>query len=342
MSTELGRIRNHSIEFIRGILVVGVCLFHFSYGTLSLTDHNWLSEFAVKNPFRYNLFFLISGFMIPYSLHLNHYDLKKFGWFLLKRWIRLAPAAYLAMLGMILLQLVSFSSKGRYINGVPFPGFNANAILGNLFINVDLFDGLWYNNTLFVLQIEFTFYIFIGIIFNFLIKEKLKAIIILIILNTVSLIVEYYSPQGFSFLSLIPYFSIGIILFEYYINRFDITETVLISAFTLLCCIYMYGWVNALAVLVTLIICASTTKIYIRPVNFLGKISYSIFLTHIFFALGLDGLYKLFFPVPEIAWQRTFWLFVIMSLVISFAYIFYRFVEEPLFRVSRRIDLSRK
>jgi len=70
------------------------------------------------------------------------------------------------MVGMIILQLTSKGINGRFINGINFPGFSISAILGNILFYVNWFDTAWYNNTLDVLEIQFTYYISIGVIFT--------------------------------------------------------------------------------------------------------------------------------------------------------------------------------
>jgi len=68
---QLQEERNHTIDFIRGVLAINICVFHFVFRTIYITDGNLLAELSVLNPFRYNLFFLISGFMIPMALSIN-------------------------------------------------------------------------------------------------------------------------------------------------------------------------------------------------------------------------------------------------------------------------------
>src|SRR5687767_261846 len=182
--------RNLTVDFIRGILAVNICLFHFAYGTLSLTDGNLLAKFSVWNPFRYHLFFLLSGFTIPYMMNKHGYTIDRFGKFIFRRWTRLAPAAYVAVAAMVLLQLASIAVKGRPVNGIPFPGLQWNDIAGNLLLHPTFFDSGFYYNIIQALQVEFEFYLLIALVFGFINKNKSLFLIFLLAALCIAYVAE--------------------------------------------------------------------------------------------------------------------------------------------------------
>jgi peptidoglycan/LPS O-acetylase OafA/YrhL len=83
------------IDVLRGLAALAVCCFHFS-------DDNYLSTNLFQSAFRYSnygvdVFFVISGFVIPLALHRSGYGFENIGEFLLKRWRRLYPAFVAAL-----------------------------------------------------------------------------------------------------------------------------------------------------------------------------------------------------------------------------------------------------
>ena len=77
--------RIQTIGFLRGVAVLAVCCCHFSKailnGTVLSQLFNWLLE---NGKYGVEIFFVISGFVIPYSLHRAGYGLKQYFKFLYK------------------------------------------------------------------------------------------------------------------------------------------------------------------------------------------------------------------------------------------------------------------
>lgn len=107
--------RNSTVDFVRGVTAISICLFHFAYGTISLTDGNFFAKALIWTPFRWHIFFLLSGFVIPGVMDKKRYAIKHAGKFLARRFVRIGPAAYVSMVLMIGLQLSCI-----YIKGPPY------------------------------------------------------------------------------------------------------------------------------------------------------------------------------------------------------------------------------
>jgi len=88
------------VDALRGLAALAVCWFHVTIGTANLNNgivrssgtYGWLGV---------ELFFVISGFIIPYSLQRSGYKLKNYPVFLLKRITRLDPP-YLASIVLVI------------------------------------------------------------------------------------------------------------------------------------------------------------------------------------------------------------------------------------------------
>src|SRR5229473_3266591 len=99
MTYSRGRVT--TVDALRGIASLSVAWFHFTHG-----NPTFLSEGVLKSSGEYgwagvHMFFVISGFVIPYALYKAQYSSRQFGRFLAKRIIRLDPP-YFADIGLIL------------------------------------------------------------------------------------------------------------------------------------------------------------------------------------------------------------------------------------------------
>src|SRR5215510_4747208 len=83
--------RNQTIDALRATAALWVCLFHFTVGT-GIGAHGYLGV---------TIFFVISGFIVPYSMMRGGYTIAAWPRFMLRRLVRLEPP-YLASIGLIL------------------------------------------------------------------------------------------------------------------------------------------------------------------------------------------------------------------------------------------------
>src|SRR5580658_10222082 len=96
------------VEALRALASVSVALFHFcnqlsSTGAHLVTRYGWLGV---------DVFFVISGFVIPLSLHGRDYELRDFPSFMLRRLVRLEPAYLISIAVVIALWYVSSAAPG--------------------------------------------------------------------------------------------------------------------------------------------------------------------------------------------------------------------------------------
>ena len=112
--------RIETVDMLRGFAALAVCWFH-------LTDTNAIAGSGVlEKSGRYGwlgveIFFVISGFIIPYALHRSSYTLRHFGRFLLKRITRLDPPYIVSIVIAIILLIdfaKSFGKDGAYAIGL--------------------------------------------------------------------------------------------------------------------------------------------------------------------------------------------------------------------------------
>ncbi len=76
--------RLYTVEALRGLAALAVAWSHFSW-----TNPHWVVSLGGLGAHGVDVFFVISGFIIPYSLHTSAYSIRDFGRFMVRRLIRL-------------------------------------------------------------------------------------------------------------------------------------------------------------------------------------------------------------------------------------------------------------
>jgi len=307
---------------LRGLAALGVVFCHFGS---NLSSYRFLSKVFNFGQTGVYVFFLISGFIIVYSLVKSNYRYKQFFTFLLKRSIRIDPSYFVViLLTIILFKLLVFipSYKG---NGFTFiPG----QFIAHIFYVVPFTKYEFYNHVFWTLSVEFQFYLIVGMFF-FLSESRIYRSIFLILFSLLSLINwpnSYYLVFNYS-----PIFSTGIALVTFYKNKNWINVILPI------CFLVLVAFKFGIAILILLII-SSIVILYhdqlIKPLRFLGDISYSLYLTHTLVLIVCLGLIKrLSIDVNQ---HQLFWLSVEILIAIAFAYFFYRLIEKPSINLSKK------
>src|SRR5579862_7379467 len=107
--------RLHTVHTLRGLAALGVVWYHFAYLSGLKT---WLGLTGKYGNLGVPVLFVISGFILPYSLWQGHYRLSDFGRFVAKRVIRLDPPYLVAI---ILAVIVGYATGvSSYPGGGPF------------------------------------------------------------------------------------------------------------------------------------------------------------------------------------------------------------------------------
>lgn len=93
-------MRIKHIDVLRGIAAILVTFFHLT-GGIALSQNT--ADYGKYGYLGVEIFFVISGFILPYSMYKTGYDINNFGRFMLKRVIRIYPAYLVAVAIGILL-----------------------------------------------------------------------------------------------------------------------------------------------------------------------------------------------------------------------------------------------
>jgi peptidoglycan/LPS O-acetylase OafA/YrhL len=321
-----------SIDFLRGFAALSVCLFHFT--THFLSDSN-----PLRIPFEHGhlgveLFFVISGFIIPYSLWRKKYTIAGFGKFMKARLLRLHPAylgSVVIMVGVVLMP-----------NILPEP-FRKPASIdwGNVllhFFYLPPFVGqTWLNIIYWSLAAELQYYVLLGLGFS-LISHPKKWVIYgtlaafgssafwdikgTIVTWTGQPFCDNNNFVFFYALLFIP----GIALFLHYIEKIKAWEFLLVLVLdAYLLYSQRHEWSRPMAVVLACSV-IHFGGLKTKVTDFLGKISYSLYLIHTPIGFAFLGLFT-YYVKDEI--QRTALVLTALLLSIFTAYWYHRLVELP-------------
>lgn len=274
------------------------------------------SEFGAQGV---ELFYIISGFVIYYSLSNASFGFRQYPKYLLKRISRIFPPFW----GVILL-----TCTVPFMWGWSFP-YKLNELLQNATLTVDLFKQYQWMNLIFVtLKVEFLFYLVIGLLAVLMKKNTW----IYAVIAFGSLIGTYYHHFTFDLVHNIPFFLIGIACCQIYKSKDLILNYCLIAS-----CMFFLYWIFPLEdVFISLIGIVFLLWIPIknRWMEYVGQFSYSIYLTH-----GFSGGMFLFYCKTETGMGWNPWLYFTAAVCISivFAFCYYWLIERHAITLSRKI-----
>ncbi len=313
------------IEGLRGIACVMVCIFHFTKGYVP--DDSWARYVGSFGWMGVEVFFVISGFVIPFSLLKGSFSLRQFGAFIKKRVYRIEPA-YLLSIAVVLLLNFAASKVSGY-QGEPF-GISWQEVGYHLGYLINFTDSEWLNPVYWSLEVEFHYYIMIGLLVAF---WRGRAVL-------------WASVGLFTLLPLLPFqwialmkftdiFALGILAALFYLGRIKQRDFIVALLVSSLVVFYNHGWILGTLTLSTALVITFFSGFSLGSVlSFLGKISFSLYLLHVPIGGRVINLAKRL----ELSYELQL-LVVSLALAVSIlaSWIFYVVVERPSFRWSKSI-----
>ena len=163
-STARQHGRIESIEVLRGLSALVVVLFHYT-GAMTLPVFRAMHAYGWLGV---DVFFVISGFVIPYSLYGQSYRMRHFLPYMARRLVRLEPP-YIASIVLVIV-LAELSSRAPGFQGAP-PEYSAPQVAAHLFYLVPVVGEKWLSAVYWSLAYEFAFYVLVGLTFGAVIKR---------------------------------------------------------------------------------------------------------------------------------------------------------------------------
>jgi peptidoglycan/LPS O-acetylase OafA/YrhL len=322
-----------SLDLLRGLAALAVCYFHFTHGNPDfLSKTNLLYQSGRYGFLGVDVFFVISGFVIPYAMYRGMYRFKNFGKFLLKRVIRIEPPFIASIILVIALNWLSTLSP--YYRGSGFTiDFTALALhLG--YLNA-FFQYPWVNDVYWTLAIEFQYYIIIALIFPLLIHSK--KYFSFLALGVFGMMGFFITSHNFIF-NYGLLFVVGILLFQFkigYLKNSEFGALLLIALLMIFIKFDKRYLVAALLPYFFILYFDFNNKIS----KFLGNISYSLYLVHIPIGGRIINICETLFQSELL---RSVFVFVALAGSIFAAWVFFMVIEKPAMELAKNIGYSKK
>ncbi len=320
------------LDALRGLAALSVCWYHF---TNSYAISSTVRESGAYGWLGVEVFFVLSGFVIPYVLYHAEYNARR-DWsrFLLKRIIRIEPPYLVAALGGILLWYLSSLAPG-------FQGqFSSDLFSLSLLLHVGYLTGIagyeWLNPVFWTLAIEFQFYLLISIVFPVL-TTRVMALRWAVALCFAALTFALKGSSHNFIFGYLGLFSIGIAVFQFRAGIVDLRECLALCAVAAASVAVGHNLPTAMVALITgLVIIWKAEAGTGKYLSWLGTISYSLYLVHVPVGGRVVNLGKRF--ITTTAGEFALSVFAVGVSLLA-AYIMYLLVEQPAQRAARRIRL---
>ncbi|ATQ66570.1 MULTISPECIES: acyltransferase family protein [Methylosinus] len=320
-----------SVEVLRGIAAFSVMWFHLTNGAPALLpEASLVKQSGAYGWLGVQFFFVISGFVIPYSMALSSYDMRRDGvTFLLRRAARIEPAYLVSALLVVALQFASALATGA---PAPGPGIASGLALHVAYL-VPWLDRPWLSPVYWSLAIEFQYYLAMLFLAPMLIANDRSTIRLLLAgLAALSLT----TSDARAICPWLPLFCVGFLRFLWPRRLLRASELgAWLALFLCLVCVTR-NLAEAAAAGFAFAFLFVPLKADVPVFGFLGAISYSLYLIHV--PIG-GRIVNLGTRLPEAEWMRAGAAFAAVAASLVAAYWFWRLVENPTAAWSRSIRL---
>jgi len=317
------------LDGLRGTAALWVGLYHFT------RNGEWNSGFPADMPLKWlgtygylgvYTFFVISGFILPWTMDRGGYQWRDFGRFLWKRVLRLHPL-YLVSAGIMVIPVLA-----------GHPGTIAALSWRDWWPHFFYLNGLlnrpWLMQIYWTLALEAQYYLAIGLLFP-LLAHRRREVRLTALLAVI--LAPLLSQDGRTVLPYAALFGMGLLIFQFLTGRTNRT----VCLMGLLACAGVtwkaLGWPHALTALISAGIILGL-PLHHRILTWLGEVSYPFYLFHIVVSgLLMPGLLLL----PRTSWGDALAVMVLFALSLAAAGGLHRLVEVPAQRWSSAIRYSR-
>jgi peptidoglycan/LPS O-acetylase OafA/YrhL len=344
VSTEQAKVavgaRNETVDALRGLAALGVCIFHLCSPTGQPILHSIVQVSTVTQYglFGVTVFFVISGFIIPYTMDKAGYQFRFLPRFLLRRLARLEPP-YLASIAFVLLLSMAAAATPGF-RGPPFE-WSVPQVLSHAGYLTGLLGYEWLNIVYWTLALEFQFYILIAIFFPLLATHRPAVQLGTVIVCAAAPLLTPSIPAPTAehlfptlILPLLPAFAAGVLTFKFLTRRAQSAWYWLALGTLTLLTAWRDGLPFAVAAGATATIIATVHLPRIRPLAYLGAISYSLYLVHVPISVRLSNLAN---RLGSSLTLEIAIIFAALAVCIAAAALLHWLVERPSVELAARI-----
>lgn len=322
------------INSLRGLAALAVCVYHFVCTTTGYVTNNYVLDIFHFGNKGVHVFFIISGIVIPLSMIKANYKYSLFFKFILKRFTRIEPP----YLGVVLLGIIYLIARNYVPSANPIdltPSFRDVMLhLGYLVPFVE--DAKWINPVFWTLSIEFQYYLFLAVSFPLVLSNKyyLRYLFYAISLYGPMLLVR--DQSFYPFWS--PYFSLGIFYILYRTQKINNLEYVIITLLAAVQIVNNQGYLDLGIGVGTLLIIHNFSTFKNKIGEFLGDISYSVYLLHSIVGSAFVNFMSHRYTEP---YQKVIVILFGIGITIGASYIYWKLIEKPSQKLAKRIKLKK-
>lgn len=329
--------RVEGLEFLRGLASLAVCWFHltrFHYNVPDQPFYHLVRKTGAYGWLGVEVFFVISGFVIPYSLYRARYRIRDFFRYLARRIVRLDPP-YLAAIAVILvLAHVASLASGRPVEVEGEPVGSARVLLHLGYLNM-FTRHAWLNPGFWTLAVEMQYYLLMGLAFPLVVarNQAVRLLTIGVLAGLSVLATPTLFPTAEPSTPFIPgllcLFLLGILTFQFRIGLIRLAEYLPAMIVVAATSVATLGRLPSVAGLgaVAVILAYSGPPSVIS--GFLARISYSLYLLHWPVGHYTMSVVGMKFLQAESDAARTFVLLLSLAVCLTSAYVLYLLVERP-------------
>lgn len=321
---------------LRGLAALAVCLYHFLSQIPGFIESSSIKDFFYFGHKGVQVFFIISGIVIPISMLKIDYKIQHFFKYMLKRLARLEPPYLLAvLLGALLIIVRDYVLAGdsTQVNNLSFLNFLAH--IGYVVPFIDNFN--WINPVFWTLAIEFQYYLFLSLFFPLITLNKKWGVWFFFILI---LVFPYLLSSSYFFPKWASYFGLGILYSLFILKRINVSTFFFISFILAFNVWQNQGIVDLAIASATLLIVHFYPKFSNSTGEFLGEISYSLYLLHTLIGTTIINLSMRF--LGEVAITNNWLIFFIALFVsIAVAFFYWKFIEKPSQKFSKNLKIEK-
>ena len=317
------------IHSLRGMTAIGICLYHYICCTTGYISPGILFSSFYLLAHTVQIFFIISGMVIPISMILAGYQYQHFWKFLWKRSLRIEPPYLVSMLiGMIYLFVRNFIPGSNPVNLFP----TGKEILLHIGYLIPFFeDTRWINAGYWTLAIEFQYYISLALIFPLALSEKLsiRSIFYLILLS-----LPFLYNSGHCFTGWGSYFLLGLVYILLYFKRISLWEYIIVSVMASVVTLMQRDlWDLSIA-------WGTITLVYFfqdwenKFTQYFGNLSYSFYLLHSVIGGSIINFLSHRFTA---SWEKPLVILIGFLASTIASHFYFQWIEKPSMSWSKKV-----
>ncbi len=334
--------RIHKLDGLRGLFALFVVLFHFN---INNAPSALVNNFFVRTSFIFvDFFFILSGYVITLTYHEKIISGNTFFQFLLKRFIRLYPLLLFSTLMYWYFVHPFFDEKNIKLALDTLLLTNSTPILGS---------GIGMNYPSWSISSEMISYIAFGICSLIAIRKKKTYLILAITIACFGILAyqqNYFQTGSFGFIRGLACFNLGYIIFVLSNRKINISKyyewliplTVLFIMFLLYHLSSINTTLNLLIQFLIPIVFACSIFILIKtngfiskllatsPLQFLGKISYSVYLNQaLIIGFMIPKLFK-WIKMPNSDFKKIICILIVLTILVFYSWLTQQLIEQKL------------